>query len=159
MPTAGHRPERVYDAAMASVFTMIINGDLPGHFVWRDEQCVVFLSINPIADGHALVVPVREVDQWTDLTEDECTHLMAVAKRVGDAQKVEFSPARVGLMIAGFEVPHTHLHVIPIDTMADLDFANAAESVDHGELATFAGRLRAQLRSAGHDVGISDEDV
>jgi len=154
MANSGPARGVVYDAPMASVFTMIINGDLPGHFVWRDDQSVVFLSINPIADGHALVVPIREVDQWTDLTEDECTHLMAVAKRIGDAQKVEFTPERVGLMIAGFEVPHTHVHVIPINTMADMDFANAAQSVDHDELAGFATRLRAQLESAGHPHGI-----
>jgi len=140
---------------MASVFTMIINGDLPGHFVWRDEQCVVFLSINPIAAGHALVVPTREVDQWTDLDEHECTHLMAIAKRVGDAQQLEFSPQRIGLMIAGFEVPHTHVHVIPIDTMADLDFANAVQDVDHGELAGIAERLRSRLTAAGYDVGVN----
>lgn len=124
---------------------MIINGDLPGHFVWRDETCVVFLSINPIHDGHALVVPIREVDQWTDLTEAECVHLMAVAKRVADAQKQVFSPGRIGLMIAGFEVPHTHVHVIPIDTMADMDFANAAATVDHDQLAAFAQSLTAAL--------------
>lgn len=139
---------------MASVFTMIINGDLPGHFVWRDEQCVVFLSINPIAAGHCLVVPIREVDQWTDLTEGECTHLMAIAKRIGDAQKVEFDPARVGVMIAGFEVPHTHVHVIPMESMADLDFANAAQEVDHAELATIAGNLRVRLQDANYETGI-----
>lgn len=133
--------DAAYDAAMASVFTMIIDGDLPGHFVHRDDVCVVFLSINPIADGHALVVPRAEVDQWTDLDEATCTHLMAVAKRVADAQKVIFSPARIGLMIAGFEVPHTHVHVIPIDTMADMDFANAAASVDHDQLAAYATSL------------------
>lgn len=124
---------------------MIINGDLPGHFVWRDETCVVFLSINPINDGHALVVPIREVDQWTDLTEDECTHLMAVAKKVADAQKSVFAPGRIGLMIAGFEVPHTHVHVIPIDTMAHMDFANAATTVDHDRLAGFAEAITAAL--------------
>lgn len=130
---------------MASVFTMIINGDLPGHFVWRDDTCVVFLSINPIADGHALVVPIREVDQWTDLTEPECVHLMTVAKRVADAQKVVFTPARIGLMIAGFEVPHTHVHVIPINTMSDMDFAHAATEVDHEQLAAFAESIKSAL--------------
>ena len=155
MANSGPARGVVYDAPMASVFTMIINGDLPGHFVWRDDQSVVFLSINPIADGHALVVPIREVDQWTDLTEDECTHLMAVAKRIGDAQKVEITPERVGLMIAGFEVPHTHLHVVPMNSMAQLDFAHANPNPDQSQLDEHLASLRAALDEAGHSSTVS----
>ena len=135
---------------MPTVFTMIIDGDLPGHFLWKDEQCVSFLSINPIQPGHALVVPRREIDHWLDLPVEANQHLMGVAHHIGVAQQAEFRPARVGQMIAGFEVPHVHVHVIPIRGMADLDFANAAATVDHGELADIASRLRDHLQGAGH---------
>ena len=135
---------------MPSVFTMIINGDLPGHFVWRDDQCVAFLSINPIQTGHTLVVPMQEVDHWLDLPVETNQHLTAVAHAIGAAQQTIWSPLRVGQMIAGFEVPHVHVHVIPMWGMQDLDFANAATSVDHGELADIADRLRTQLSADGH---------
>lgn len=136
---------------MASIFTMIINGDIPGHFVWRDEDAVAFLSINPLNVGHTLVVPREEVDHWLDLPNSSASHLMEVAHHVGAAQQLAFSAKRIGLMIAGFEVPHTHLHVLPISSMAHLDFANAAVEVDHAELATNAGLIRDALSSAGHE--------
>lgn len=135
---------------MASVFTMIINGDLPGHFVWRDDTAVAFLSINPINTGHTLVVPVAEVDHWIDLPAETNAYLMDVARAIAKVQQAVFEPARIGLMIAGFEVPHTHVHVIPMDSMAHLSFANAATEVDHGELAHQADQLRAGLRAAGY---------
>lgn len=110
---------------MATVFTRIIDGELPGRFVWRDERCVAFLSINPLRPGHTLVVPIEEVDHWIDLDPDLMNHLTSVAHAVGRAQQQAFRPARIGLMIAGLEVPHTHLHVVPISDVHDLDFANA----------------------------------
>ena len=133
-----------------SVFTMIINGDLPGHFVWRDEQAVGFLSINPICRGHTLIVPTAEVDHWIDLPPDTNRHLMGVAHSVASVQQDLFEPVRVGLIIAGFEVPHTHLHVLPMSSMADIDFANADMAADHGELAQVANELREALAAAGH---------
>lgn len=130
---------------MSSVFTKILAGDLPGHFLHRDEVCAVFLSINPISPGHALVVPREEVSHWLDLSPEVNSHLMKVAQRVGKAQMEVFQPARVGMIIAGFEVPHTHLHVVPINKESDLSFANAASSVDHAELAELASRLSSLL--------------
>lgn len=113
---------------MATLFTKIIQGELPGRFVWRDERCVAFLTINPVQAGHALVVPIAEVDRWTDLDDDLASHLMVVARRIGVAQEEAFKPDRIGLLIAGFEVPHAHLHVIPIGNMGDLDLANAGDA-------------------------------
>ncbi len=130
---------------------MIINGDLPGHFIWRDETCVAFLSINPINRGHVLVVPRSEVDEWVDLDTETNQHLMAVAHHIASAQRGLYAPERVGLIIAGFEVPHVHLHVIPMDSMADIDFANAATTVDHGDLAQIASDLAGALHAAGND--------
>ena len=132
---------------MSSVFTRIINGELPGRFVWRDELCAVFLSIAPLRPGHALVVPRAEVDHWIDLPADTATHLMAVAQIIGKAQQAAFTPARIGLMIAGFEVPHVHVHVVPVEGMRDLDFANADPRPAAAALDDAAARLRAALRA------------
>jgi histidine triad (HIT) family protein len=134
---------------MPSVFTRIINGELPGRFVWADDACVSFLSINPLQPGHALVVPRAEVDHWIDLDVTLAEHLLRVAKVIGEAQQATFHPARIGLLIAGFEVPHTHVHVIPVTGMRDLDFANAAADPDPAELDSAADRLRAGLRAQG----------
>jgi diadenosine tetraphosphate (Ap4A) HIT family hydrolase len=134
---------------MPTVFTRIIQGELPGTFVWRDERAVAFLSINPLAHGHTLVVPVEEADHWIDLDPDLVTHLTAVSQEIGKAQQRAFDCERVGLIIAGYEVPHVHLHVIPTTSMAQLSFANAAASITPEELADAAGRIRAELRAAG----------
>lgn len=139
---------------MATVFTMIIDGDLPGRFVWRDDRCVAFLSINPLKRGHALVVPIVEVDHWLDLDAELNTHLMTVSQHIGRAQQAAFSPTRVGLMIAGLEVPHVHLHVVPIDGVHDLDFANAASDPDPHEMDAAQQAIIEALRTAGHDPGL-----
>ncbi len=117
--------------------------------LWEDELCVAFLDVRPLAPGHCLVVPRVEVDQWTDLDGDLVGHLTMVAHTIGQAQKDVFNPARVGLMVAGFEVPHVHLHVIPIDTMAQLDFANANTDPDQSALDTHLVDLRAALLADG----------
>jgi histidine triad (HIT) family protein len=136
---------------MPTVFTRIIDGELPGRFVWRDDACVAFLSINPLAVGHALVVPRTEVDHWLDLPPEVAARCFEVARVVGVAQQRAFRPRRVGLAIAGFEVPHTHLHVIPIDDMSDLDFRNADASPDPAELDAARERLARQLATDGHE--------
>lgn len=139
---------------MATVFTMIIEGELPGRFVWRDDRCVAFLSINPLQRGHTLVVPVDEVDHWLDLDPELNAHLMTVSQHVGRAQQTAFSPTRVGLMIAGLEVPHVHLHVVPIDGVHDLDFANASTDPDPDEMDAARDAIVDALRAAGHDPGV-----
>jgi histidine triad (HIT) family protein len=144
-----------YDPAVASVFTRILDGDLPGTFVWRDEACAGLLSINPIRPGHALVVPRLEVDQWIDLEPDLVCHLVTVAQVIARAQQQAFQPERVGLLIAGMEVPHTHLHLIPIRGEADLHLSNALSSVAPEELERNAAAIRAELRAQGA-TGVSD---
>jgi diadenosine tetraphosphate (Ap4A) HIT family hydrolase len=138
-----------------SVFTRIIDGELPGVFVWRDDRCVTFLSINPVRPGHALVVPRAEVDHWIDLDEDLAHHLLTVSQVVARAQMEVFRPARIGLLIAGMEVPHTHLHLIPIRGEADLHLSNAAASVSADELDANAAAIRAALRAEGAP-GVAD---
>jgi len=135
---------------MATLFTKIIDGEIPARFVWRDERAVAFLTIAPITPGHTLVVPVAEVDHWLDLDGDLAAHLMGVTQAVGRAQMAAFAPARIGMIIAGLEVPHCHLHAIPIETEADLSFAKADPSPDPAGLDAAADRLRAALRDQGH---------
>jgi histidine triad (HIT) family protein len=140
---------------MPTIFTRIIDGELPGRFVWRDATCVAFLSINPLRPGHTLVVPRVEVDHWLDLDPSVNAHLVAVAQTIGRAQMDAFAPTRIGLMVAGLEVPHVHLHVVPMDDVHDLDFANAASAPDPAALDDAAARIRDALRAAGA-VGVSD---
>lgn len=139
---------------MATVFTMIIEGDLPGRFVWRDDRCVAFLSINPLRHGHTLVVPIAEVDHWLDLDPELNAHLLAVSQQIGQAQMAAFSPTRVGLMIAGLEVPHVHFHVVPIEGVHDMDFANAAKDPDPEAMDRAREAIVSALRAAGHDPGV-----
>ena len=136
---------------MASIFSRIISGEIPGRLVWNDPISVVMVDIRPLHQGHCLVIPKVEVDRWTDLDVQTATHLMTVAHAVGAAQKDEFPCERIGLLIAGYEVPHTHVHVFPTDSMADFDFRNADPSVDAAELDRVAERLRSALVARGHD--------
>lgn len=130
---------------MATVFTMILQGDIPGTFVHRDDRCAVFMSINPMAPGHALVVPVEEVDHWIDGDPDLIAHLFTVSHRVAVAQEKAFGCERVGMIIAGYEVPHAHIHLVPTNEMSELSFANAAAAVDRDDLESWADRIRAEL--------------
>jgi diadenosine tetraphosphate (Ap4A) HIT family hydrolase len=132
---------------MPTIFTRIIAGEIPGTFVHRDERCVAFLSINPLAHGHVLVVPIEEVDHWVDMDPALSRHLFDVAHRIGRAQQAAFDCERVGLIIAGYEVPHAHIHVIPTTSMGQLNFANAAASADRDELESAAAAIRDQLGS------------
>ena len=130
---------------MSTLFTKIINGDLPGRFVYRDDMCVAFLTIAPICPGHTLVVPRLEVDHWVDLPDELAGHLAIVARKIGAAQMTAFEAERISLIIAGLEVPHTHLHVLPITSEADIDVRKANSAVDPAELDQAAKALRAAL--------------
>ena len=130
---------------MPTIFSRIISGDLPGHFVWRDDRCVVFLSINPMAPGHALVVPIDEIDHWIDVPADLNAHLFEVARTIGRAQYAAYACERVGVLVAGYEVPHVHIHVVPTNDLSELSFARAASHVDPAVLAENADLLVATL--------------
>jgi histidine triad (HIT) family protein len=135
---------------MPTIFSRIISGELPGRFVWRDERVVAFLSIEPMMPGHTLVVPRDEVDHWIDLDPDLAARLFVVAQHVGQAQRLEWNPARVGVMIVGEEVPHTHLHVVPINSPNELSFAHIDRNASPEALDGAAERIRARLRELGH---------
>ena len=130
---------------MATLFTHIINGDIPGTFVYRDKLCVVFLTINPLADGHVLVVPIEEVDHWVDLSPSLSQHLFAISHRISKALQTAFPCERVGMIIAGYEVNHCHIHLIPTQNLGQFNFANAAASVKREDLEAHAERILAAL--------------
>lgn len=134
---------------MPSLFTRIIQGELPGHFVWRDEEAVAFLTIRPLRTGHTLVVPRRETDHWLDLPAETASHLMGVSQKIGQGIQKAFKPRKVGVMIVGLEVPHVHIHLCPIWTLADVNFGRAVPEASPEELAAAAGTLRDALRSLG----------
>lgn len=134
-----------YTAAMASIFTRIIDGELPAHFVWRGDDCVAFLSINPLQPGHTLVVSRAEVDHWIDLDPRVVGVMFEVARAVGRAIQAAFDPRKIGLMVAGLEVTHAHVHVVPIRDVRDLDFDRADRDPGTVALEEAAARIRDEL--------------
>jgi len=141
---------------MASVFSMIINGDIPGRFVWKDDDVVSFLTINPVTDGHLLVVPRQEVDHWESVDPALFGKISSVAQILGSAVKAAFDAPRMGLLIAGLEVPHLHVHVFPAWQLENFDLANAQKEPDPAALDAAAAKIREQLRTLGHGEYVSD---
>ena len=134
---------------MASIFIQILDGKIPGHFVWEDEHCFSIMTIQPIREGHLLVIPKLEVNHWDEVPADIAAHLMKVSQLIAKAIKAVVNCARVGVSIIGLEVPHTHIHLIPIDTMSDMSFAGAHD-VPSEHLAEMASIIKANLIGTGH---------
>jgi diadenosine tetraphosphate (Ap4A) HIT family hydrolase len=123
---------------MASVFTQIITGELPGRFVYEDDDVVAFLTIQPMTQGHTLVVPRAELDQWQDVEPRVFGRITEVSQLIGKAVRLAFDAPRAGLIIAGLEVPHLHVHVFPAYKLTDFGFANvdlnpSPESLDEAQ--------------------------
>ena len=135
---------------MTTIFTQIIEGRLPARFVWKDDRCVVFLSNRPLRPGHALVVPREEVDHWLDLDPSLLCHLAETAHAIGHAQMSGFKPERIGVVLAGLEVPHCHFHVVPIRRLDDLDFGNQDPDPDPKMMDQAAATIRGELRRLGY---------
>lgn len=115
---------------MSSVFTKIINGELPSYKVYEDDTAVAFLTLRPMKKGHVLVVPRKEVDNWNDLPEEDYTKLMLASKYVAQMIRARVQCKRVGVIIAGFQIPHAHIHLVPVDSEADFDFAKAYDATE-----------------------------
>lgn len=126
---------------MASIFSKILSGEIPCHKVAEDDRCFSFLDIRPIVYGHTLVIPKTEVDYYFDLDDDYLSHLNVFAKKVAKALEQEVDCLRVGVMIAGLEVPHAHIHLVPIQAISDLSFANPRVTLSNEEMAELAGRI------------------
>jgi diadenosine tetraphosphate (Ap4A) HIT family hydrolase len=134
---------------MPTLFTRIISGELPGRFVWRDPDVVAFLTINPLKPGHTLVVPRREVDHWIDMDAALTARVFDVSRRISTGIAAAFPCRKVGVIVAGLEVPHTHVHLVPITDLHDLDFDRQERNPDPRALDDAAKRLRAALTSLG----------
>ncbi len=109
---------------MASIFTKIINREIPAYIVAEDDKHIAFLDIFPVAEGHVLVVPKKEVDKIFDLDEEDYLNLMQFARKVAKAMENVFDVKRIGMAVIGLEVPHVHIHLVPINRMSDMDFTN-----------------------------------
>lgn len=138
-----------------SVFTRVIRGELPGRFVWRDDLVVAMLTIAPIRPGHTMVIPIQQVDSWLEVPAETWAHMGVVQQAVGSAIKQAFSPTRVATAILGMEVPHCHVHLVPIDRESDLSFANADPNAPAEQQDASAEAIRSALRDAGHGANVA----
>ena len=134
---------------MPTLFSRIIHGELPGRFVWKDPHAVAFLTIQPIQAGHTLVVPRQEIDHWLDLPPELASHVMRVSQQVGRGIQRAFNPAKVGVALVGLEVPHVHVHLVPLWHVSDLDFSRQHDEPPEA-LDAAAAKLREALRALGH---------
>lgn len=127
---------------MASIFTRIINREIPAYIVAEDEQYIAFLDINPLVVGHTLVVPKKEIDFIFDLDDDTLAGLNLFAKKVAHAIKKSIDCRRVGVAVIGLEVPHTHIHLVPMNSMNDLNFTRSKLNPAKEELAAAAEKIK-----------------
>ncbi|WP_330357367.1 HIT family protein [Streptomyces chartreusis] len=140
---------------MTTVFSRIMDGELPARFVWQDPHVTAFLSHAPLTPGHTLVVPRQEIDQWTHADGELLAHCMQVAQAVGQGVQRGWDAPRAGLLIAGFEVPHLHIHVAPMWGMGNLNFDHAKPVADTAVLDEAADKLRVALRELGFEHAVA----
>lgn len=139
---------------MASIFSKILAGELPGHFVWKDDICFAIMTIQPIRAGHLIVIPNEEINHWDDMPDTTAAHVMLVAQKIAKGIKAVIPCKRVGVTVIGLEVPHAHVHLVPIDNLVDIDF-KLAHAVPQDELAATAKSIREALASLGYQHGAS----
>jgi len=135
---------------MPTLFTRIIGGEIPARFVWKDERAVAFLTIEPLRPGHTLVVPRQEVDHWLDADVSLRNHLMAACHAIGRAIERAYRPPKIGLLLAGLEVPHLHFHVFPLYELSDIDVAKVDRRPRPEDLDAAAEKIRAALGELGY---------
>ena len=134
---------------MASIFTKIINGEIPGRFVYESDDVVAFLTIEPMTQGHTLVVPRAEIDQWQNIEPAVFARVMEVSQLIGKAVCSAFDAERAGVIIAGLEVPHLHVHVFPARDLSDFGFAN----VDRNPSPESLDEAQTKIKDALADLG------
>lgn len=134
---------------MSTVFSKIIAGDIPGRIVYQDDTVAAFLTIEPVAYGHTLVVPVEEIDKWTDIPADLWAHMNEVAQNIGRVIVEKFDAERAGYLIAGFEVPHAHIHVFPANDMSGYSLSTAMrhDETDAEKMDAAAETIREGLKA------------
>ena len=129
---------------MPSIFTKIINGEIPSYKIDEDEHCYAFLDINPNAVGHTLCVPKQEVDKLFDLDQETYMHLMQFSKRIAAALEQAVPCKRVGMAVVGLEVPHAHVHLIPIHQMTDMSFQTKVQMQEE-DFISLAKKIRSKI--------------
>ncbi len=127
---------------MASIFTKIVNGEIPAYKVAEDEKFLAFLDINPLAEGHTLVIPKQEIDYIFDIPDTTLSEMILFAKRVAKAIEKTIPCKRIGMAVVGLEVPHAHIHLIPINNVSDLNFANPKLKLSPNELKTISEKIK-----------------
>ena len=134
---------------MASIFSKIISGEIPCHKVAEDDRCLAFLDIRPVVFGHTLVVPKQEIDYIFDVPDDLLQHMMTFSKKVAHVLQQEVECIRIGVMVAGLEVPHAHIHLIPMNSIGELSFTNPRPTIDSEAMAALSARLQHAFGATG----------
>lgn len=127
---------------MPSVFSRIASGELPAYRVAETQHYLAFLDINPLTEGHTLVIPKKEIDYLFDLEQDDYVGLMIFAREMAKALKLAVECSRIGMAVVGFEVAHAHVHLVPMNQMSDLDFSRERLSLSESQLEELALRIR-----------------
>jgi len=130
---------------MATIFTKIINGEIPCYKIAEDENYFAFLDINPLKAGHTLVVPKKEVDYVFDLDNNQLSGLVLFSKKIASAIKSAFPCNRIGVAILGLEIPHAHIHLVPMDSMEDINFKNSKLKFSPEEFREIADKIRKKI--------------
>ena len=127
---------------MSTIFSRIIEGEIPCHKVHESDEFLAFLDIMPVRKGHVLVIPKREIDYLFDMEDDHLGRMMAFAKEVARKIKIVFPCKKVGVTVIGLEVPHAHIHLIPMNALRDMDFTKEKIRLEHEELSSIAQSIR-----------------
>jgi len=130
---------------MSSIFTKIVNGEIPSYKILENDRFLAFLDVFPLVKGHVLVIPKKEVDYIFDVADNDLADMMLFAKKVAKAQKAAITCKRIGIAVIGLEVPHAHIHLIPLNTMNDINFTQPKLSLPPAELKEIAEKIRAKL--------------
>lgn len=131
---------------MSSIFTKIINGEIPSYKIAEDENCYAFLDISPLAEGHTLVVPKQEVDYIFDLDDELLSHLHLFAKKVAKAMKEVIECEKIGMAVIGLDVRHTHIHLVPLKEVGDLNFAKPKLELPKERMQEIANLISSKIK-------------
>ncbi len=132
---------------MASVFSKIVQGEIPSHKIAETDKFLAFLDIRPLTKGHTLVIPKKEIDYFFDLDDPLLGEIMVFAKKVAKAIEASITCKRIGLSVVGLEVPHAHIHLIPINSVADMSFSKAPLTMNQDELGAIAQQIREKFEA------------
>lgn len=130
---------------MASIFSKIVNGEIPCYKIAENEKFLAFLDVFPLVHGHILVIPKKEVDYIFDVEDTDLSNMVLFAKKVAKAQRAAVTCKRIGVAVIGLEVPHAHIHLVPMNTVNDINFAQPKISPTQAELSAMAEKIRAQF--------------